>query len=99
MASGVLQIGNPPNPNVLQIGPSHRPIIGYTWDPVVDHTSFQTGALIDVLGIHVQAANVPSAEGTFLAVIAPSSVILFEHPGAPFQVHIPNDATLSACSL
>ncbi len=91
------RLGTPANPNALLPGVTSGPVLGATWDPVVDHTTFFPGAVSDVLvanpdGLQI---NVPSAIGTFLCNPPPGPGLIFlSPPGAPFTVAIPGDCGL-----
>lgn len=86
----VVRLGTPPNPNALLPGQTSGPVIGAIWDPVVDHTSFFPGALVDLIGISAAPApmDLPSVFGTFLIDIA-NPFLLFSTPaGQPFQLAV-----------
>lgn len=77
-------------------GLTSGPIVGATWDPAIDHSSFFPGALLDVLGLSFVATNVPSPFGTLLCT--PS--VLFAGPaGAPFPLGIPANCSLAAVAF
>ena len=94
-----VRVGTPPNPNVLLPGQTSGPVLGATWDPLVDHTSFLPNAQLDVLGIHAQALELPSNIGTFLALPAPNSVYLFSTPGVGFASPTPVQLSLMGAQL
>ena len=73
-----------------------RPLIGATWDPVIDHSSFFPGALIDVLALSVVQLNVPTPFGTLLC---DPTVILAGLSGAPFAFAIPANCSLAGFAL
>ena len=98
-AQEVVRLGTPPNPNVLLPGQTSGPVLGSTWDPIVDHSSFLPNAQLDILGIHAQSFEMPSNIGTFLAVMAPNSVYVFSTPGVPFAVPAPVQLTLMGAEL
>jgi hypothetical protein len=86
----VVRLGTPPNPNAFRPGQTSGPVIGAIWDPVVDHSSFFPGPLVDLLGISPVPAPVdlPSVFGTFLIDIA-NPFLLFSSPaGQPFQLQV-----------
>ncbi|HEX5050802.1 MAG TPA: hypothetical protein VFZ65_03435 [Planctomycetota bacterium] len=81
-----VRLGTPPNPMALVPGISSGPLLGATWDPAIDHSSFFPGALIDVLGLSTTAVNVPSPFGTLLC----NPIVLLAGPaGAPFPLALP----------
>ena len=74
------------------------PIIGAVWDPVVDHTTFATGAVVDVLVISGLPANVPTPVGTVLCNL-PGLIFVTTPSGTPFAVPIPPDCLLLGRAL
>ena len=68
------------------------PVLGATWDPVVDHTTFLPGATIDVLGLSAGPLNVPTPFGTVLCT--PPLISLVGAAGVPFAIPIANDCSL-----
>lgn len=93
-----IRIGSPPNPPAFFPGVTNPPLIGLTWDPVIDHTCFLPSATIDVLGISTTPLNffAPSY-GTVLCSAAVFSFL--SPPGVPFSVRIPADPTLIGLSV
>jgi len=98
-ASELVRLGSPPNPQALVPGLSGAPVLGGTWDPVVDHTAFLPTAIADFLLVSTAPANVPSNQGTILCGFGPGSVIVLGDPGVPFQVALPDDCELAGLSL
>lgn len=97
-ASELVQLGTPPNPAALLPGQTSGPVLGSVWDPVIDHTSFFPGADLDFLGLSLTALNVPLPPyGTLLC--GPVLLSLFQPPGTPFALFLPDDSTLSGASL
>ncbi len=101
-ATETVRLGTPPNPNAFLPGVTSRPLVGQTWDPVVDHTTFHTSAILDILIIDLGAPiNFLTGWGTLLCNIPPSSQIFSNPAGIPFAVPVPLDCAfvgLSACS-
>ena len=48
-ASDIVRLGTPPNPFALLPGTTSGPVIGATWDPVIDHTTFLPSSVTDLL--------------------------------------------------
>ena len=94
-----VRLGVPPNPDALRPGLTSGPVIGATWDPFVDHSSFFPGALVDLLAISGTSVNIPSTFGTLL--IDPSSPILLPavFAGAPLLLDIPVNPALVGVDL
>ncbi|MEM7309920.1 MAG: hypothetical protein AAF682_24815 [Planctomycetota bacterium] len=84
------RLGTPPNPNALLPGQTVGPVIGTTWDPIVDHGAFAPDAVLDVLIISLEAANVPTASGTLLCGLGNPSVTLTALPGTAFASVTPD---------
>ncbi len=88
----VARLGSPPNPSALLPGLTSGPVIGSTWDPVVDHSTFLPGATFDFLGITATAVNLDlSPLGTLLC--DPALIVTIETvaAGTPFAVPVPPD--------
>ena len=91
-SSETTRLGTPPNPNAFLPGVTSGPIIGATWDPVVDHSSFHPGAVLDILAIDLTGPiNVTTPWGTLLVGISPMPTMVSNPAGAPFGVAIPDD--------
>lgn len=101
-ATETVRLGTPPNPDAFLPGVTSRPLVGQTWDPVVDHTTFHTSAILDILIIDLGAPiNLLTGWGTLLCNIPPSSQIFGNPAGSPFAVAVPLDCAfvgLAACS-
>ncbi|MEM7309118.1 MAG: hypothetical protein AAF682_20710 [Planctomycetota bacterium] len=97
--SETVRQGSPPNPNALLPGQTFGPLIGTTWDPIIDHTSFAPNALLDVLTISLTPANVPTGIGTLLIVLAGPTVTLTALPGTAFASPTPDDPTYLGLAL
>jgi hypothetical protein len=93
--------GVPPNPAALLPGVTSGPIIGSTWDPVIDHTTFVSDSILDILGLAFAPMNIPlPGLGTLLC--DPSGLIIqfvAPAPGLPFSVSFPDDCSLVGYSL
>ncbi|MEM7308333.1 MAG: VCBS repeat-containing protein [Planctomycetota bacterium] len=90
VATETVRLGEPPNPDALLPGATSAPILGEVWDPRIDHTTFQPGALVDFLGISFTAVNLPSAFGTLLCDPSPPGFAVSNPlPGTPFQLNVP----------
>ena len=92
-ASEVVRLGTPPNPNALLPGITTGPVIGATWDPVIDHTTFMPGAILDFIAVSSTPTNIPSVFGTILCGVSPFLVVTGS-TGAPFALPIPNDCII-----
>lgn len=86
--------GSPPNPDALLPGQTSGPVLGAVWDPVIDHASFQPGAVLDVLVLTALPANQPSPLGTVLCDAATPPLLFSGPPGVPFALPVP-----ASCSL
>ncbi len=90
LATETIRAGTPPNPVALMPGLTSGPVLGSVWDPVIEHTTFVPGALIDVLALMQNPLQiyVPPL-GTLLC--DPSAILVSKTvaPGAPFAVPIP----------
>lgn len=88
----VVRLGSPANPNALLPGTTGAPVVGQLWRPVVDHTSFLPGALIDLLVIDAgPQVNLPLSWGTLLVNYGPTSITQTRPAGAAFILPIPLD--------
>ena len=97
-----MRLGSPANPNVLLPGQTSGPILGGTWDPIIDHTTFATGATLDFLATQADgmAINVPTGVGTLLCNVPLSADFLFfETPGTAFSVPIPDACQFAGRSV
>jgi hypothetical protein len=97
-AQELVRLGTPPNPAALLPGVTSGPVLGSTWDPIIDHTSFMPTSILDFLFLAGGQANLPSPLGTVLC----SAVIPFAFtstPGSAFLVPIPADVSLAGAAL
>ena len=94
--------GIPFNPNVFLPGVTSGPVVGATWDPVIDHTSFLPNAVVDVVFVSALGTNLPLPPlGTLLCDISQPPVFFTSAPGVPFALPIPASCDLvgaTACS-
>lgn len=90
------RFGTPPNPNAFKPGLTSGPVIGQTWDPFVDHSSFFPGALFDVIGITPAPSpvDIPTPWGLLLCDISGVLRLHFALPGVPFSVPVPLNCAL-----
>ena len=100
-AEEVVRLGSPANPAALEPGLTSGPVLGKTWDPYVDHSSFLPTATVDVLGLSAAQVNVPlPPHGTLLcdpaALVVDLQVVA---AGTPFALPIPNDTSLLGLTL
>lgn len=101
VASETVRAGTPPNPIALLPGQSSAPLLCAVWDPVIDHSSFHPGALLDFLAIAPAPTNIPLAPfGTVLCDAFSSTPLLFSGPaGTPFALLIPAQCGLLGASF
>ncbi len=85
------RLGNPPNPEALLPGLTSGPVIGATWDPVIDHATFKPSAVVDFLAIGFAPTDIPTPIGTVLCGLSPALVVTSAAPGVPFALPIPAD--------
>ncbi|MEM7204581.1 MAG: hypothetical protein AAF628_30265, partial [Planctomycetota bacterium] len=96
----VVRLGTPPNPQAFLPGVTSPPIVGQTWDPRIDHTSFVPGATADFALLSGSSTNVPLGPlGTLLCDLTAHVVVQSPTTGQPFAVPIPNDQQLVGASL
>jgi hypothetical protein len=87
------RVGVPANLDALKQG-TGAPIVGTTWQPVVDHSSFFPNAILDGFFLTGGQTNFPlPGLGTLLAdaITTPPVLNLSGAPGAPFIVPVPNN--------
>ena len=82
----VLRAGVPANPAALVPHASDPPVLGATWDPYIDHTTFVPNAVVDLLLVGFSPANMPTPFGTQLCTF---DVLLGGLPGEPFEFRFP----------
>ena len=96
-ATTTVRLGTPPNPNVFG-GATQQPIIGTTWDPRVDHTTFMPAAILDFAAFSAFQANISLPFGTLLCALPHFGATLVG-ASTPFAFPIPNDCGLTGLSL
>ncbi len=89
----IVRLGDPPNPAVFLPGVTSGPVVGSTWDPVIDHTDFLPGAVLDFAGISGAPDSVATPFGTLLCAMP--NLIFLAAPGDPFQITLPDDCSLA----
>ncbi len=95
----VVRLGAPPNPNAFLPGITSGPVLGAVWDPVVDHTSFLPGAVLDFVGVSLAPANVPTSFGTLLCSLGPPLASFTGPAGVPFAIPVPNVCAFAGTAL
>jgi len=92
LATEVKRVGVPPNPLALKPGVTSGPILGSTWDPIIDHTSFVTDSVLDMVMVSTAASNQPlGTPGTLLCDVSSQLFpMLNTLPGTPFSLSIPD---------
>lgn len=99
-ATETVRLGAPPNPNALLPGVSSGPVMGATWDPVIDHTAFMPGAVLDLLLVSTSGTNVPLPPlGTLLCDLAPPTVLVVEPAGTPLAIPVPTTSAIAGATL
>jgi hypothetical protein len=100
MSGEAVRLGSPANPNAFRPGATTGPVLGRTWDPFIDHTTFLPGALGDILVLSDTPFNVASPFGTVLCdVIGRPHILLTAARGARFQIPIPNQCSFVGLRL
>ena len=101
LATEVVRLGTPPNPEAFLGGLTSSPIIGAIWDPLIDHSSFVTDSVLDFLLLSDTPSNVEMGlQGTLLCNLA-SPAFLFEAtaPGSVFTLEVPEDCQILGVQL
>tara|TARA_R110002072_G_scaffold25443_2_gene84961 strand:+ start:12920 stop:13939 length:1020 start_codon:yes stop_codon:yes gene_type:complete len=99
VSSEVTRTGTPANPVALLPGQTSGPVIGATWDPVIDHSSFMPGAVFDLFALGTGTANLPfSPLGTILCSGLAGAPLLGV-AGVPFAIPIPESCNLMGLSF
>ena len=94
----VARAGTPPNPNAFRPG-TQGPVIGRTWNPTIDHTSFFPGALTDFMLLSPPSSmSVTTPFGTALCDLR-VLVVVTKSSSVPFAIPIPHDCTLISARL
>lgn len=96
----VVRLGTPANPNAFLPGQSSGPVIGQTWDPVIDHGSFFPGAFLDIVGISTSPTNlILPGLGTLLCNPFGPTYFFSTAPGTPFTIPIPPSCAIIGLDL
>ncbi|MEM7205356.1 MAG: hypothetical protein AAF628_34185 [Planctomycetota bacterium] len=86
------RLGSPANPQAFLPGTISGPVIGQTWDPRIDHTSFLPGAVADFAIFSSAPTNQSLGSlGTLLCDLTGHVVLGTAGPGVPFGVSFPFD--------
>ncbi len=94
-----VRLGTPPNADVFRAVSGNGPVIGTTWNLAVDHQTFVPGATLDLVGLSVFTANVPTPFGTLLC--NPMVVCVAGSAGQALSIPVPNSLGLvgQSCCL
>jgi CubicO group peptidase (beta-lactamase class C family) len=95
------RVGSPPNPDAFQPGVTTGPVLGATWDPVIDHAAFLAAAQVDFVAVTPGPLNLPVPPyGTLLCDIFASPPVVGSAPaGVPFALTVPDDCGLLGLNL
>jgi hypothetical protein len=89
----VVRLGSPANPNAFLPGQTGPPTQGQSWRPRVDHSSFMTNAVSDMILISLNPENVfVSPYGTLLCQQPFLRTFSNANPGSAFNLNIPPNA-------
>ena len=95
-----VRLGVPPNPQALLPGVSSGPVIGKTWDPVIDHATFMPGSVLDVLILTPAGTNVSLPPiGTLLCDLSLPTLAITQAPGVVLALPLPLDSALLGVAL
>ena len=97
-SSEVVRLGTVPNPNVFS-GASGPPILGTTWDPKIDHASFEPGALFDFAGLSTAPADLYLPPWGSLLCALPLFGVRTVAPGTAFNYPIPSECGLVGVAI
>lgn len=87
------RLGTPANPNVFLPG-AQLPVLGASWNPSIDHTTFFPGSVRDFMLLTAGATNAATPFGTLLCDLS-AVVVLSKLPAANFAVPVPLDCRLA----
>lgn len=94
-ATETVRLGVPPNPQALLPGVTSGPVLGRTWDPVIEHTTFMPSAVLDLLGVSAVATNISLPSwGTLLCDLTTNFSLASGPAGQPFAIAIPLNGSL-----
>ena len=92
-ASETTRLGTPPNPDAFKPGQTSGPVLGATWDPVIDHTTFLPAAVLDFAAFSAVPSNISLPPlGTLLCAL-PTVGASAVTAGTPFAFFIPVDCS------
>ena len=95
-----IRLGSPPNQSAFLPGLSSGPVVGATWDPWVDHAAFAPTAVLDLVGVAAQPANVPlPGLGTLLLDVSGPLPLFAVPSGSSFAIPIPLKCSLVGAQL
>lgn len=98
----VVRVGVPANPAAFLPGLTSGPVLGATWDPVVDHTEFVADSISDFALVTAGPANLPlGPEGTLLCDLTSPllAFVVSPAPGAPFAIPVPDKCPLAGLTI
>ncbi|MEO0651023.1 MAG: hypothetical protein AAFZ65_10130 [Planctomycetota bacterium] len=98
-AKETVRAGTPPNPTAFFPGVTSGPVVGSTWDPVVDHAGFVSNAVLDLMLVSTTVANTPLPPAGTLLCAPPYLLVPTTAPGTPFAVAIPDNPALVGLPL
>jgi hypothetical protein len=87
-AREIVRLGTVPNPDALRPGQSEGPVVGCTWDPVVDHMTFLPGATLDLLWFGRPRDTWLSPYGSLLC---DADIIVHGAAAQPFAIVFPSN--------
>jgi hypothetical protein len=86
----VIRAGTPPNPLAFLPDPAGGPILGGTWSPFFDHTSFLPGSLLDLILVSPSPVNIVlPGYGTLLCTLPASPIIVSVATPGTFAIPVP----------
>lgn len=101
-SSEIVRLGTPPNPNAFLPGVTSGPVIGFTWDPVIDHTTFVTDSVIDFMIITANPFNSDLGLPVGTLLCNPTDAFFLYRvtgPGVPFSFPIAPEPTIVGVTL
>lgn len=99
-AAEVSRLGSPANPNAFQPGVTSPPIVGKTWDPRIDHTTFLPAAQLDFVLVSDQTSNTSIPPyGTLLCTLPTIIEAPTSPAGVPFALPVPSNCNLIGLTL
>ena len=93
-----VRLGTPPNPNVFLPGQTSGPVLGATWDPVIDHSAFLPTAILDYAAFSATPSDIPTPFGTLLCAL-PLTGLQAQFASTPFAFRIPTDCSLAGIGV